>query len=181
MQLNRFVSIIDAVSEWTGRAAAWLTLGMVLIGCAVVGLRYVLDTGWIWMQESVTWMHALVFLIGAAYTLKWDEHVRVDVLYRAWPERRQALLNVLGTLFLLLPMCVFLILWSYGYVASSWAVLESSREAGGLPGIFLLKTTLPAMAVLLGLQGIAELLRNLLILIGRPVTHEHYHRASTPL
>lgn len=162
----RAVDLIDAISEWTGRAVSWLTLGMVLVGFTVVVLRYLLDSGWIWMQESVTWMHALVFLIAAAYTLKWDEHVRVDVFYRGWTERKRALVNVLGTLLLLLPTCAFLIIWSYGYVASSWNVLESSREAGGLPGIFLLKSSLLAMAVMLGLQGVAELMRSLLILAG---------------
>lgn len=179
--LVRTVDLIDAISEWTGRAIAWLTLGMVLFGFLVVVLRYLLDTGWIWMQESVIWMHALVFLIAAAYTLKWDEHVRVDVFYRGWTERKRALVNVLGALLLLLPTCVFLFIWSYGYVASSWAVLESSREAGGLPGVFLLKSSLLAMAALLGLQGIAELLRSVLILGGAWPPHEQPDTGSARL
>jgi len=164
--MNRFIGFVDALSEWTGRAVAWLTLGMVVGGFLIVVLRYAFDTGWIWMQESITWMHALVFLLGAAYTLERDEHVRVDVIFRGLPERRQAVVNVLGTLLLLLPTCAFLFVWSFGYVASSWSVFESSREAGGLPGVFLLKSALPAMAVLLALQGVAELLRNLLVLRG---------------
>ena len=180
--MSRFIRIVDAVSAWTGHAVAWLTLGMVAGGFLIVVLRYAFDTGWIWMQESVTWMHALVFLLGAAYTLERDEHVRVDVFYRGQPERRQALVNVLGALLLLLPTCMFLFVWSFGYVASSWRVLESSREAGGLPGLFLLKAALPAMAVLLALQGIAELLRNLLVLRGlRPPGVPPRHDAAGPL
>ncbi|CAN5249243.1 TRAP transporter small permease subunit [soil metagenome] len=165
--LQTVIRLIDTTSVWIGRVFAWLTLGMVLVGFLVVVLRYAFDTGWIWMQESVVWMHALVFLLCAAYTLERDEHVRVDVLFRGWSPRRQALVNVFGALFLLLPMAAFLFAASYPYVASSWAVHESSREAGGLPALFVLKSSLLAAAVLLGLQGIAELLRHALVLAGR--------------
>ena len=161
---GRLLSAIDAISEWTGRAVAWLTLAMVLATIAVVVLRYAAGVGLIWLQESVNWMHAAVFMLGAAYTLKADEHVRVDVFYRAMSERGRAIVNLAGALLFLLPLCAFLVVESWPWVASSWRVGERSREAGGLPMLYLLKSLIPLMAVLLALQGIAGGLRAVLAL-----------------
>ena len=160
-RLGRAARALGRVSEITGQAVSWLTLAMGLAGFAVVVLRYAFDLGWIWLQESVTWMHALVFMLGAAYTLRHDEHVRVDVLYRRFDARGRALVDLAGTIFFLLPLCVYLVYESLPYVESSWRVGERSREAGGLPALYLLKTVIPVMAVLLALQGIATALRAL--------------------
>ena len=157
--LRRIASGLDALAEWTGRAVAWLTLGMALVAVAVVVLRYGFGIGLIWLQESVTWMHAAVFMLGAAWTLRHDAHVRVDVFYRRMSPRQQAAVNLLGTLLLLLPTCAYLLVESLPYVASSWRVLERSREAGGLPGLYLLKSLIPLMAALLVVQGVGESLR----------------------
>lgn len=157
--LARTAAALEGLSELTGRAIAWLTLAMALVGVVVVVLRYAFDAGWIWMQESVTWMHALVFMLGAAYTLRHDEHVRVDVIYRRLSARRRAAIDLAGTLLFLLPLCGYLIYESLPYVSGSWRVAERSREAGGLPGLYLLKTVIPVMAVLLALQGVATALR----------------------
>jgi TRAP-type mannitol/chloroaromatic compound transport system permease small subunit len=171
--LLRLARALDALSEWSGRAVAWLTLAIVLITFAVVVLRYAFNLGWIAMQESVTFLHALVFLIGAAYTLKHEGHVRVDIFYRDMSPRAQALVNLLGTLLFLLPVCGFILWSSWDYVAASWSLHEGSREAGGLPGVFLLKTAIPVMAILLILQGIAEGLHALLTLRGiEPGAHK---------
>lgn len=161
---GRLLSAIDAISEWTGRAVAWLTLAMVLATIAVVILRYAAGVGLIWLQESVNWMHAAVFMLGAAYTLKADEHVRVDVFYRAMSERGCAIVNLAGALLFLLPLCAFLVVESWPWVAASWRVGERSREAGGLPMLYLLKSLIPLMAALLALQGIAGGLRAVLAL-----------------
>lgn len=163
---DRLLSAVDAVSGWTGRAVSWLTLAMVLATVAVVVLRYAAGVGLIWLQESVNWMHAVVFMLGAAYTLQADEHVRVDVFYRGMSRRNQAIVNLAGTVLFLLPLCVFLVVESWPYVASSWRVAERSREAGGLPMLYLLKTLIPLMAALLALQGLAAGLRALLQLRG---------------
>ena len=152
-RLSRLVRLIESISTLTGRAVAWLTLAMVLVTVVIVLLRYLFHTGWIWLQESVTWMHAITFMIAAAYTLKADEHVRVDIFYRRMTPRGRHLVDLVGTLLLLLPVCGFLLYYSLDYVADSWAVLESSREAGGLPGLFLLKTIIPVTALLVALQG----------------------------
>ena len=153
---------IDTANRVLGEALSWLTSLMILVTFVVVVLRYAFDTGWIWLQESVTWMHALVFMLAAAYTLGRDEHVRVDIFYRRMDERKKALVNLLGALFLLAPTCLFLIIVSWDYVAASWAVQESSRQAGGLPGLFLLKSVIPLTALLLLLQGLSRALNGFL-------------------
>lgn len=163
---ERLASLLDALAERIGRLVSWLTLGMVLATVTVVVLRYAAGVGLIWLQESVNWMHSLVFMLGAAYTLKADEHVRVDVFYRGMSERRKAVINLAGTILFLLPLCAFLLVESWEYVATSWRIAERSREAGGLPMIYLLKTVIPVMAVLLALQGISMTLRAMLRLRG---------------
>lgn len=142
---------------------------MVLVTCVVVVLRYVFDTGFIWLQESVTWMHAVVFMMGAAYTLQRDEHVRVDVFYRELDARRKAIIDVAGVVIFLLPLCLFLGWVAWDFVAASWKIGEASRESGGLPYpmVPLLKSVLILMPVTLGLQGVALLLRSAAVLRGR--------------
>jgi len=159
--LQRVADSVERLAEATGRAVSWLTLGLALVGFLVVVLRYAFDTGFIWMQESVTWMHAVVFMVGAAYTLKHDEHVRVDVVYRGLTVRRRALIDLTGTLLFLLPFCAYVLYESLPYVEGSWRIGERSREAGGLPALYLLKAVIPAMAVLLAIQGAAVVLRSL--------------------
>lgn len=167
-RLEQFVHHIDALNEGIGRAIAWCTLGMVLITCTVVVLRYVFNLGWIALQESVTYLHALLFMLGAAYTLKHDGHVRVDIVYRKLSPRGQAWVDLAGSLLLLLPVCLFLFWVSWDYVASAWAMGEGSRETGGLPLVWLLKSAIPAMALLMLLQGIAQAMRCVLVLSGHP-------------
>jgi TRAP-type mannitol/chloroaromatic compound transport system permease small subunit len=167
--LQALVRGLEAVSDGSGRLVSWLTLLMVLVTCAVVVLRYAFDLGWIAMQESVTYLHASVFLIGAAYTLRHEGHVRVDIFYRKLSRRLRAWVDLLGALLLLMPVCGFMVWISWDYVVQSWALGEGSREAGGLPFVYLLKTLILAMGVLLLLQGLASLARNLLYLSGHPL------------
>lgn len=161
-------NLIDRLSEATGKAFAWLTLLMVIVTCLVVIMRYAFDAGLIWLQESVIWMHAAVFMIGAAYTLKHDQHVRVDVFYRAMSTKRRAWVDLFGVLFFLLPLCAFLLLKSYDFAAVSWSIKEASRESGGLPYplVPIAKSILVAMPLLVGLQGIVILLRSFKVLRG---------------
>ena len=159
-QINNFI-------EWTGRTISWLTLGMVLMTFTVVFFRYAFNTGWIALQESINYMHALVFLVGAAYTLKHNEHVRVDIIYQKLSPRGRAWIDMLGHLFILLPVMIFIFWISWDYVADSWNVFESSRQAGGLPGVYLLKSSILLMSVLLILQSIAHTLSALGILLDK--------------
>jgi TRAP-type mannitol/chloroaromatic compound transport system permease small subunit len=155
---------IDWLNETIGRAIAWLILLMVLLQFTIVILRYVFAIGFIPMQESVWYLHAFVFMLGAGYTLLHDAHVRVDVVYRHLPIKGKALIDLVGVLIFLLPLCGMLWWLSWGYVASSWRVLEGSGEMAGLPFIYLLKSVLLVFALLLALQGVSLAIRSLLIL-----------------
>lgn len=165
--LATVVKGLDAFSEWTGRTVAWLTLLMVLVTFIVVVMRYVFNIGNIPMQESIIYMHSFVFLLAAGYTLKHDGHVRVDIFYRPMTERGKSIINIIGILLLLLPVSIFILWISWDYVAFSWATLEGSQEAGGIEALFILKTSLILMPTLMILQGIAELLRSILVLTGQ--------------
>lgn len=152
---------IDKANDLLCRLVSWLTLFMVLITFAIVVLRYGFDMGWIAMQESVMYLHALVFLLGSAHTLRVDEHVRVDIFYRKYSPRRQALVDGLGTLFLLMPVNLFLLVISFEFVSNSWSMMEDSQEAGGLPFVYLLKTFILFFAFTMTLQGVAQIARNI--------------------
>jgi TRAP-type mannitol/chloroaromatic compound transport system permease small subunit len=167
--VHRAIQIIDRINDVIGRSIAWLTLAMVVVTFLVVVFRYAFSTGWVAMQESITYMHTLVFMLGAAYTLKQNGHVRVDIFYEKLTPRGRAWVELLGTLLLLVPFCLFIIIYSWNYVSLSWELLEGSREAGGLPALFILKTTIPVMALLVMLQGISQALRSLLLLQGQPL------------
>ncbi len=153
--------MLDRFSALLGKASAWLTLFMVIVTFVVVVMRYVFDAGLIWLQESVVWMHAVVFMVGAAYTLQCEEHVRVDIFYRQMSPQRQAWVNLVGVLVFLLPLCFFLGWKALDFVAVSWRLQEASRESGGLPYpmIPLLKSILVVMPVMVALQGIVILSR----------------------
>jgi TRAP-type mannitol/chloroaromatic compound transport system permease small subunit len=161
-------SRIDRISTVSGQAAAWLTLVMVVITFVIVVMRYVFDAGLIWVQESVVWMHAVVFMLGAAYTLSAEEHVRVDVFYRTMSERRRAWVDFIGVVLFLLPLCMFLGWASFDFVMQAWSIGESSRESGGLPYPFvpLLKSVLLLMPVTVALQGVSLALKSLQTLRG---------------
>jgi TRAP-type mannitol/chloroaromatic compound transport system permease small subunit len=135
---------------------------MVIATMVIVVMRYIFDAGFIWLQESVIWMHATVFMVGAGYTLLHEEHVRVDIFYHTISARRQAWIDIIGVLLFLLPLCSFLALKSYDFALTSWNMHEASRESGGLPYPFLpiIKSVLIIMPVTLGLQGISLLLRS---------------------
>jgi TRAP-type mannitol/chloroaromatic compound transport system permease small subunit len=165
-KLLSLASGLDRFNGVIGRAVAWLALAMVLVTFLVVILRYAFDYGSIAMQESVTYMHAVLFMLGAAYTLQQDGHVRVDIFYQGFSRRGRAWVDLLGTLLLLLPVCLFVLASSWGYVTESWAVKEGSREAGGIPAVYLLKTLLVAMPLLVLMQGLVVLIRSGLFLSG---------------
>ena len=154
---------LDRFGEAIGRLTAWLTLVMVLVTFVVVVMRYVFDAGLSWMQESVTWMHACVFMLGAAYTLRHEEHVRVDIFYRGMNDKRRALVDAVGIVVFLLPLCGFIAIKTWDFAAASWAMKEVSRESGGLPYpmIPLLKSVILVMPITLALQGLSLLLQSL--------------------
>mgnify|MGYP001825738196 FL=1 len=133
----------------SGRTIAWLTVVMVLLTFTIVILRYGFNLGWIWLQESLTYLHVAVFMVAAAWTMQQDGHVRVDIFYNDMSERKRCIVDLLGTLVFLVPFCLFIIIIAFPYVANSWKLMESSREAGGLPMLFLLKSLILVMPALL--------------------------------
>ena len=163
--LRNIVTSIDHFTEKAGAMLAWLCLAMAIVTCLVVVFRYGFGIGSIAAQESVTYMHGMVFMLGTAFTLKRGGHVRVDIFYRRHSERSRAWINSLGAILFLIPFCVFLIAMSWQFVGNAWSILEGSADPGGIHAVFLLKTLIPLMALNLLVQAVAELLRNTLILV----------------
>jgi TRAP-type mannitol/chloroaromatic compound transport system permease small subunit len=156
-RIDRFIAAI-------GRAAIWLCLLLVLLQFAVVLLRYALGIGSIWLSESVIYFHAALFMLAAAWTLQENGHVRVDVFYSKASPRVKAAVDLMGSLLLLLPFMAVILWFALPYVARSWSILERSREASGLPLVYLLKTLIPLFALSMALQGISQAIRAALIL-----------------
>src|SRR6185503_11090509 len=159
MQWLAVADRIDRLTAAIGRSVAWCALVMVGVQFAVVVLRYVFGVGSVWLQESIIYAHAALILLAAAWTLAAGGHVRVDVFYAGASPRRRAMIDLAGALLLLMPFMLVLLIVATPYVARAWVILERSREGGGLPLVFVLKTLIPAFAILLGLQGIAQAIR----------------------
>lgn len=163
-----FAQTINNASRAIGSGVAFASIAMALITTGVVILRYGFEQGAIAAQESVLYLHGAVFMLGAAPTLLADKHVRVDVFYRNFSQRQQTWVNTLGHTLFTTPICLLIIFGSWDYVAESWSIMESSPEPGGIPAVFLLKTLIPAMAVLLLLQAISAIVSGLLELSEGP-------------
>jgi len=146
---------VTGAIRWLGRAVSWLTLLMTLLIFGIVVLRYGFSLGWIWLQESVTYLHALIFMVAAAWAFQTDDHVRVDIFYRERSKRYRNAVDLCGTLLFLVPFSIFLLAISWDYVGASWATREASREAGGLPLVWMLKGLLLVLPVLLLLQSLS--------------------------
>jgi TRAP-type mannitol/chloroaromatic compound transport system permease small subunit len=169
MSADRLAAVaerIDRLTAAVGRAVIWCVLAMALAEVAVVLMRYVFGLGSIWLTEAIGYAHATLFMGAAAWTLQQGGHVRVDIVYAEATPRARAVIDLAGALLLLLPFVAVLCWQSIPYVARSWAILERSREASGLPLVFLLKTLISAFAILLALQGVAQAVRAWLTLAG---------------
>ena len=168
--LKTSLSAVEKFTEVTGRFISWATVTMVILVVLVVITRYFLGLGSIALQESVTYLHCLVFMMGFAFTLKHDGHVRVDIFYRGFSPRFKAIVNLIGGLIFLIPFCLLIFFTSWDYVLASWVIRETSAENNGLPFIYLLKTLMLLMPATLVLQGIAEIIRSSLVLSGADVS-----------
>ena len=158
--LNKYVTFVQALNKKVGESCSFLLLAMALLTFIIVVFRYVFHMGWVWLQELVVYFHAILFLMTSAYALKEGGHVRVDIFYEKLNAKNQALVNLLGGVFLLLPTCIVILCLSFPYVLDSWSVLEASQDGAGLPGVFLLKTFIVLAVVLLALQGTALLVES---------------------
>ena len=157
--LRTTANLVNQMNAGLARAIRWLCLIMVVVTLLVVVLRYVFDVGAIALQESVMYMHGLVFLLGIPYGIAQNTHVRVDIVHGRLSESCRQRFELAGHVLFLLPVAGFIFVMSLPYVAASWRVLEGSPEVGGIPAVFLLKTLVPVMAALLFLQGLSEIMR----------------------
>jgi TRAP-type mannitol/chloroaromatic compound transport system permease small subunit len=164
----RLLSMLDNITDWLGRLTAWFAVLMVLVTCYVVLMRYMFDSGSIAVQEVIMYLNTLIFTIGAAYTLRHDGHVRVDIFYSKAARKSQTLINLAGTFLLLFPVVIFILVYCWNYVAAAWAIHEQSGDPGGLPWVYLLKTLIIVMGMLLLVQGATEVLRQILVLRHSP-------------
>ncbi|MBF0095555.1 MAG: TRAP transporter small permease subunit [Alphaproteobacteria bacterium] len=164
--LERFAETADRIGDVIGRALSWLVLGVVLVCFSVVVLRYGFHVGDIRLQQAYVWMHACVFMAGAGYTLIQGGHVRVDVFYARMSRRRRAWVDLLGTVFFLLPWLGVIAWTGWSFVAMSWRIAEPSSEVGGLPAVYLLKSVILVFCGLMTVQGLALAARSLIVLMG---------------
>lgn len=164
--MARLADALDWINRAVGAVAMWLALTMVLVQFGVVLLRYVFGFSSIFINESVLYLHASIFMLGAGYTLWAQGHVRVDIFYARFSPRRQAMVDIFGHLALLGPSLVMLLYWSWPMVRRSWAILEGPISVGGIPASYLLKSLVPAFCVLLLIQGVSALIRDVIRLRG---------------
>ena len=162
--MERISKYLDSFSEMTGKICSWFVALMVLVTCLVVIMRYGLDMGSVFLQDVVLYLHGVLFLLGAAFALKRGAHVRVDIFYRNFSTSKKALVDLLGNLIFLQPICWTILLYSWGYVEFSWRIMEVSPEPDGLPFVYVQKSLLIVVAILLALQSISEILKSLLII-----------------
>ena len=172
---SRMTDVADRIDRFNaaiGRMAAWAALFIVLMQFAVVVLRYAFDIGSIWLTESIIYGHATLFMLAAAWTLRENGHVRVDVFYAEAAPRTKAMIDFAGALLLLVPFMLVLLAFTVPYVARSWAILERSRETSGLPLVFVLKSLIPAFAIMFALQGVSQAIRAAQMLSSRSVSRQ---------
>lgn len=165
--ITKIFQTFEKINRVIGKVAAWLTFAMAVVTFVVVVMRYGFNTGSIKTQESVVYMHALLFMLCGAYCFQQGKHVRIDIFYSQLNPARKALVDILGGIFILSPVCLFTFYISWEYVSASWSYLETSREPDGLPFIYLLKTVLLIMPTMVFCQGLSDIWRNWCFLNGR--------------
>ncbi len=160
--MKSLINFLEAINEFAGRLFSWATVLMVVLICTEVILRYVFNRSLIWMVELEIYLFAFSFLLAAGYSFKHDKHVRVDLFYSNYSERKKAWINLLGGIFFLLPWCVISIIGCLKYANISWRIGEVSQQPGGLPAVYLLKYSIVLGFVLLLIQAIASILQSFL-------------------
>ncbi len=166
---------LENISTMIGKAVSYILFLLMLTTVTVVIIRYLFQSGSIALQELTVYLHASIFTLAAGYGLQRNAHVRVDIFYQKMNEIQQAYINIIGTLFLLIPFCVFCFWSAWPYVLRSWEIGEKSADAGGIPAVFLLKTLILLMVVVLLFQALIELIRNILLVFHKA---EHLNAQS---
>lgn len=165
--LQTFSLGIDRLNTWVGRGVSWVTLLLVLVVFVDVVMRYAFNISYVFTQELEWHLFALIFLMGAGYTLLKDGHVRVDIIYQRLSQKQQAWANLIGVLFFLVPGCYLVIATSLPWVVTSCTTGECSPDPGGVPYRYIVKSFVPAGFFLLLLQGLSLGIKSLLVIVGR--------------
>ncbi|MEQ5868315.1 TRAP transporter small permease subunit [Sagittula sp. NFXS13] len=181
--LGRIASVICAINAAVGTILSWLSVGIVLVCFTVVVQRYVFAVSHVWMQDLYIWMNGAMFTGVAGFALLRDNHVRVDIFYRPATPRKKAVIDLVGVLLFLMPAMYVVWIYALPFVQRSWRYGEGSANVGGMPALFVLKTFILAFAVLIALQGLAMILRSILMLADREdlvPARIRYTRAEDP-
>ena len=162
--LAQISKYIDRFNTFVGYLCAFFVFSMVIVVFTVVVLRYGFNIGFIWMQEVYVWLHSFIFMLGAGFTYLANEHVRIDVFYREASKKYKAIVDLLGNIFLLLPFLYIIWSYSYPFVYRSFLMGEVSREAGGMPALYVLKSAILWFCLVLFVQLISNVIKSLLTL-----------------
>jgi TRAP-type mannitol/chloroaromatic compound transport system permease small subunit len=159
--LEKMINFLDSINLRMGKTLSWLVLAMVIVMFATVALRYLLNINTIWQQELVRYLHIIIFMSVAGYTLQLNEHVRVDIIYQKLSTKGKAIIDLVGTFIFLLPVIFSIIYFSHAFIMASWKIYEPSREPLGLEGVFLIKSFIWVFAATLFTQGISTILSSI--------------------
>lgn len=162
--MKKIANLFDSINKYTGYLCAFLVVLMTVNVFIVVFLRYLFGISFIWLQETYVWMHAYIFMAGAGFTYLNDAHVRIDIIYRSSSKVYKAIVDLVGNIFLLMPFLYIIWSYSFPFVYKSFQINEVSREAGGLPMLFLLKAAILIFAFLLFIQALSKLINNFIII-----------------
>ena len=162
--MKNIANLFDNINRYTGYLCAFLVVLMTVNVFIVVFLRYLFGISFIWLQETYVWMHAYIFMAGAGFTYLNDAHVRIDIIYRSSSKVYKAIVDLVGNVFLLMPFLYIIWSYSFPFVYKSFQINEVSREAGGLPMLFLLKAAILIFAFLLFIQALSKLINNFIII-----------------
>ena len=160
--MNQITRSLDFFSEMTGRFCSWFVALMTLITCLVVVMRYGLDLGSVLLQDVVLYFHGALFLLGSSFALKRNAHVRVDIFYREFSEKKKAFVDLVGHCLFLQPVCWVIFLFSWVFVEFSWRIMVVWAEPDGLPFVYLQKSLLIALCLFMALQSFSEILKSIL-------------------
>ena len=158
---------IDRINTFVGYLCGLFAFLMVLLVFTVVVMRYGFSVGFIWMQEAYVWLHSFIFMLGSGFTYLANEHVRIDVFYRDASEKYKATIDLIGNIFLLAPFLYIIWQYSYPFVYRSFLMNEVSREAGGMPALFVLKSAILWFCLVLFLQLISNVSKSIQVLLSK--------------
>ena len=163
--MKKIITVINRINEIIGNIVIWASVLLILVITIDVIIRYIFDFTYIWITEVETYLFAFMFLLSSGYALLHDKHVRIDVFYANYSEKNKAWVNFIGGVLLLSVWCYIVIVFSFGYAYTSYLINERSAQPGGLPYLFILKSSIPLGFIFLLLQGISNTLNSLQIIL----------------